>query len=267
MAIASNSLNPFRFLGNFKPFQQVTLQQDENPVLIPDGKFLGIDDSDIIKPISITRDGKNIEVPLIYQKYAGNCAEYSALNSAIFALALDAANLPIGAELQFALEKARSLRAFTNTFEVNFVIPILSYFNGLSMNQRFGIRQNDATEINLEAKRKNIYSSLEGENAILLFWTMFKGVNGPKLGENYVDYRNSDSALKRISTISNAVILCGDRMNGHQTNIFKYGNQYFSINSMDRQIVRNIDFNTAVRILRQITSTGGYFVINDFAEK
>lgn len=239
--------------------EPANIPQEENnePLLVPDGKFEAPNDSNIYYTKIQIGDTTTI-LPTIEQLSEGNCAEYSALNVALMALYFD---FPIGDELQTFLDK-HSMQEAKDILEAGYVLHLLNYFH--SLQTPCGLKLQPEDRSNLIEKRQDIYASLTGTNSSLIFWSMLNGIESKCTSDNLRTSYSPELESRITSTNDLAIYFC-DVANVHATGIFKYQGHYFSVDSMRRNNVIQLETEGAMvlKIKNLLQNRNGYILLSD----
>jgi hypothetical protein len=192
----------------------------DNPITVLPGKLgAPLDYKLLNKNLNIL--GNDVIVPTIEQHNSTNCAEYSILQAAILAKAL---GFRTSQELNVYLEGKSTLKEAIDEYERGFVLHILGNAHKRSPEGYISA----SNLVNLRVKNFNIYAPLDGTNSMLLFTSVFKGLEDLKFEESiYFDKAVEDM----INNEKALVIFEGDSEKGHATTRLIAGNHAFAINT------------------------------------
>lgn len=129
------------------------------PIKVPEGKFSAPNDYEI-RTVNLELRGRQQNLELVKQTFSGNCAEYTALNTAIL---LSTAGIAINPAIEMYLNSNPTLDL--TSVETELTIPLI--LNG--QEEYLSIRTDVNDVDNLVDKHRNPYEPLTNANSALLF--------------------------------------------------------------------------------------------------
>lgn len=206
-------------------------------ISIPEGKFQAPGDFEI-RQVDVDLGGRNQRMELIKQRFSGNCAEYTTLNTAIV---LSKIGVAINQEVNNYLRNHRSLDM--STVENDLVIPMV-----LDAQENIqGIRSSDADVDNLFTKYDNPYYPLSSTNSVLFFRSAIN-ISPVNFQPEEFSQRYTQEVDDRISDQEIRTIFIGSR--SHATSYIKMGTDFYYIDPISNNIIEKRNINQVKNHLR-----------------
>jgi len=234
------------------------------PIIVPEGKFAAPGDFRI-QNVFMRLTNRSENVPLIRQTQTGNCAEYTALNTAIV---LSKFGIDVNASVLQYIQGRDDLNL--PTVENNLTNPLVlnaqEKFKTKEMNGKllpFPVQMSDID--NLDQKSTNPYEPLSNTNSALLFREVVSPKNIVFDPSDFATFWSDATGQKLIEREVQAILIgSGD----HATSLLKLGGRFISIDPYSTDIVRELTLHRARFLLTQALSRPHSFItFNDVRMK
>lgn len=226
----------------------------EPKIVVPEGRFEAPRDYQR-QTVRMELLGNTQQLELIKQTRAGNCAEYTTLDTVLVA---KAAGLAVNPQLDEYL--ANNPRLNLDTLETDFVLPFL-----LNSQEHHTEQPTQLADVNnLAGKVTDPYESLTKANSVLLF----RDSLSPQLFQFKPEDQISDeNGVQRMKLNEIAAIFIGNE--GHATSLLKLSDKYLHIDPyFNQNIVKSISEDEATSLLRDaIRQPGSIVTINPLSTK
>ncbi|OGM20344.1 hypothetical protein A2714_04845 [Candidatus Woesebacteria bacterium RIFCSPHIGHO2_01_FULL_38_9] len=230
--------------------------QEIRPIVVPEGRLAAPRDYEVRTTV-LELNGRQQSLELIKQTFEGNCAEYTALNTAII---LSKAGMAINPAIEEYLKANPQFDL--SSVETDLTIPLI--LNAQEEHAELFSGEDDVD--NLYIKVDNPYEPLTNTNSALLFRTAVSP-NVQRFEGGDVVQGDPENALARISSQETVAVFVGS--GNHATSWVKLGENCYYVDPYYNQSVVLQTTETVMkdRIRETINRPGSFVTLNDLYTK